>query len=503
MALSPLSTSFNLVQETGKLRDQLSSLQLQLATGKKATTYSELGLDRSLAISLRSKISSIDGYKATISQTLIRVDLIQEHLNRLEEIAGTTKSSAFGDQFELVENGKTQLQLTARSNLDEAVSLLNFELSGTHYFSGKTTDTKPVIPADQILNGIGAQAGFKQVLTERNAADLGASGLGRIAITTSTTVGPPSENIQLTEDGVHPFGFKLSAITSNLTGVTATGPAGAPAAVDVAFTSTLPQSGETISISLNLPDGTNTTLTLEATAGTAGANQFTIGADEATTRNNFQTAVNAKLLELANTDLKAASSAQAGENFFNFDAANPPQRVAGPPFNSATALVNATPADTVFWYQGDLSTGSARDSSIVRIDQSISLSFGARADEDALRTVVQNLALLAAETFSASAPGDQERYGQLRNRVSNDLSFNPPGQSILQIIAEFGQKQGVMGDVRDRHIATENTTGEILGDIENAEAFEVSSQILQLQTRLEASFQISSRLSELSLLNFL
>ncbi len=503
MALSPLSTSFSLVQETGKIRDQLSSLQLQLATGKKATTYSELGLDRTLAISLRAKVSAIDGYSATIKQTLTRISLVQEHLGRLNDIASATKSAAFGNQFELVENGRTQLQLGAESDLNEVVSLLNFELSGTYYFSGKTTDTAPVVSADQILNGNGTQAGFKQVLGERNAADLGASGLGRVAITTSTVVTPASENVQLTEDGTHPFGFKIAALNSNLTGVTATGPTGAPAAIDLAFTSTQPQVGEAISITLNLPDGTTTTLRLEAVAGTAGDGEFSIGADAATTRTNFQTAMNTKLLEFANTDLQAASSAQAGNDFFNFDAANPPQRVVGPPFDSATALVDATTSDTVFWYKGDLSTGNARDSANVRIDKSISLSFGARADEEPFRKIVQNLSVLAAESFSETDPNDQARYGELRNRVSSELAYKPPATSVLQLVAEFGQKQGVLGKIQERHTATKNTTGEILGEIENADSFEVSAQILQLQTRLQASFEISARLSQLSLLQFL
>lgn len=503
MALSPLATSFNLIQETGKLRDQLSSLQLQLATGKKATTYSELGLDRSLAISLRARVSQIDGYSATITQTLTRISLVQQHLDRLNEIATTTKSAAFGDQFELVENGRTQLQLDAESNLDEVVSLLNFELAGTHYFSGKTTDTSPVVSADQILYGNGSQAGFKQVLGERSAADLGASGLGRVAITTSTTVAPASENLQLSEDGVHPFGFKITGINNTLSGVTATGPSGAPASIDLAFTTTLPQAGETVSITFDLPDGTTAALTLTAVAGTPGEGEFSIGVDAATTRDNCQTALNTKIQQLANTDLQAASSAQAGEDFFNFDAANPPQRIDGPPFDTATALVDATPADTVFWYQGDLSPESARDGAIVRVDRSLTLSYGARANEESLRTLVQNLAVLAVDTFSETAPDDQTRYGELRKRVSSDLSFNPPGQSILQMIAEFGQKQGILGNIQDRHTAAKATTVDILGSIENADAFEVSAEILQLQTRLQASFEISARLSQLSLLQFL
>ncbi len=503
MALSPLSTSFSLVQQTGKIRDQLSSLQLQLATGKKATTYSELGLDRTLAISLRAKISSINGYSATISQTLIRMSLVQENIGRLNDIASATKSAAFGNQFELVENGRTQLQLGAESDLNEVVSLLNFELSGTYYFSGKTTDTAPVVPADQILNGAGNQAGFKQILSERNAADLGASGLGRVAITTSTNVSPASENVQLTEDGTHPFGFKISALASNLTGTTAIGPTGAPAAIDLAFSATQPQVGEAVTITLDLPDGTSATVRLEAVNGTAGKGEFSIGADATTTRNNFQTALNTQLSKVANTELQAASSAQAGEDFFNFDAANPPQRVVGPPFDSATALVDATTADTVFWYKGDLSTGNARDSAIVRIDKSISLSYGARADEEPFRKIIQNLSVLAAEKFSATVADDQVRYSELRNRVSSELAFKPPATSVLQVVAEFGQKQGVLAKIQERHLATKNTTGEILGNIENADQFEVSAQILQLQTRLQASFEISSRLSQLSLLQFL
>ena len=503
MALSPLSTGFSLVQQTGKIRDQLSSLQLQLATGQKANTYSELGLDRTLAISLRARVSSIDGFSSTITQTLTRINLVQEHLSRLNDIASATKSAAFGDQFELVNNGRTQLQLGAESDLDEVVSLLNFELSGTYYFSGKTTDTSPVVSADQILNGNGNQAGFKQILSERKAADLGAGALGRVAITASTVAVPASENVQLSEDGVHPFGFKIASLNSNLTGVTATGPTGAPASIDLAFTATQPQVGETVTITLNLPDGTTTTVDLEAVSGTAADGEFSIGADAATTRNNFQTALNTQLLQVANTELASASSAQAGEDFFNFDGSNPPQRVVGPPFDSATALVDATQSDTVFWYRGDSSTDSARDSAVVRIDRSISLSFGARADEEAFRKIVQNLSVLAAESFSATNPSDQARYSELRNRVSSELAFNPPSQSVLQVISEFGQKQGVLGDVQERQTATRNTTSEILGEIENADSFEVSAQILQLQSRLEASFEVSSRLSQLSLLQFL
>ena len=45
---------------------------------------------------------------------------------------------------------------------------------------------------------------------------------------------------------------------------------------------------------------------------------------------------------LANTQLVAASAVQAGNEFFNTDASHPPLRVDGPPFDTATGLVDGT-----------------------------------------------------------------------------------------------------------------------------------------------------------------
>ena len=44
---------------------------------------------------------------------------------------------------------------------------------------------------------------------------------------------------------------------------------------------------------------------------------------------------------------------------------------------------------------------------------------------------------------------------------------------------------------------------DVIGEAEDADIFEVSAQILSLQTRLEASLQVSVSLSSLTILNFL
>ena len=53
-----------------------------------------------------------------------------------------------------------------------------------------------------------------------------------------------------------PFGLKLNAVSSSLTGATVTGPSGSPAAVSVDLGATNPNPGDQVSFTFNLPDGT-------------------------------------------------------------------------------------------------------------------------------------------------------------------------------------------------------------------------------------------------------
>src|SRR5882757_265767 len=85
--------------------------------------------------------------------------------------------------------------------------------------------------------------------------------------------------------------------------------------------------------------------------------------------------------------------------------ANPaPLRVAGPPFATATTLVAGTSANTVSWYTGESGPDLARGTAVARVDQSITVQYGARADEQALRYQLQNIAVYAVLTTNAGNP---------------------------------------------------------------------------------------------------
>ena len=318
------------------------------------------------------------------------------------------------------------------------------------------------------------------------------------------TAGPPGA-LSISEDAAgHPFGFKLASVLSGLTGTVATGPAGAPATINIAV-ATNPNAGETIKFTFNLPDGTTADLTMTATASaTPGPNEFTIGATPAATAANLQAALTTSVGNFAASTLSAASAIAASNDFFNVDAANPPRRIGGTsPFYAATTLVAGTSTNTVMWYTGEAGTTPARDTAIARIDTSLTVSYGMRANEQAIRSAVANIAAFSAMSFSPGDPNAAARYEALKARVSPNLGGPQGQQRMPDIEAEIGAAQSAMKSATDRQQQTKSTLTDLLQSVEGISQEEVGAKLLAMQTNLEASLQTTALLSKLSLVNYL
>jgi flagellin-like hook-associated protein FlgL len=309
--------------------------------------------------------------------------------------------------------------------------------------------------------------------------------------------------VTVAEDAVSPFGFKLAGVASNLTGATVT-PSGPPTSYAVDLGANNPAAGDTIRYDFTLPDGSSESITLTATtSATPGPNEFTIGADSSATAGNLQAALQASIGKLADTSLTAASAVAAANDFFNVDAANPPRRVAGPPFDSATALVAGTPANTVTWYTGEAGSDPARATATARIDDSITVSYGLRGNEQGIRWVVQNMAALAAMTFSQSDPNAAARSAALDQRVGTALDVPPGTQKIEEIEADLAGAQTTMSAAADRQAQTKSTLTDMVQHIEGVSNEDVAAEIMALQTRLQASLQTTSLLYKTSLVNYI
>jgi flagellar hook-associated protein 3 FlgL len=332
----------------------------------------------------------------------------------------------------------------------------------------------------------------------------GTANVGEFGLAAGTTAPTAGTSVALSEDVAgSPFGLKIASVSSTLTGASVTGPTGSPPAVTVDL-ATNPNPGDTLTYTFNLPDGTTQQMTLTATtASPPAAGQFTIGATPAATATNLQSALTSSVSTVASTSLTVASAFAAANDFFNADAADPPQRVDGPPFATATSLVAGTSANTVTWYTGDASSTPARDTATAQIDPSVTVSYGMRANESALRTTVENLAVFSAMTFSASDPNGSARYAALTQRVSANLDIPAGSQSVTDIEADIASAQTAMQTATTNHTQTTATLQDMVQNITGANTDNVGAEILDLQTRLQASLQVTALLAHTNLATLL
>jgi len=485
------------IQTVNNMNNQLNTLSTELGTNQAAQTYSGLGSQAGVALALNAQLSAINGYSATATTVGTTLTVAQSTLTQLGS-SGTSVEQAISQQgaFNLNNNGQTTVQAGAAAQLDEVLSLLNTQVGDNYIFSGSATTQASVASSSQILNGNGAQAGLTQVIAQRLQADQGANGLGRLVIPAAS-----GSTVSISEDAANsPFGFKLGSVNSSLTGATVTGPSGSPASVSVNLGAN-PNPGDSIAFDLTLPDGSTQTITLQATtASPAGANQFTIGATAANTATNLQAALTTAVGTLDQTALPAASAMAAANNFFS---SNPPLRVGGPPYDTATSLVNGTPANTVSWYTGENGSTPARQTATAQVGPSMSIAYGMRANEQAITTLVSNVAVLAATTYSASDPNAAASYQALSNDVAGNLDGKPGTQTVSDIEADLASAQTTVANAGTLNTQTQTTLQDMLQNIDGVNQNQIGEQILTLQNSLSASLSVTARMAQISLVNFL
>ncbi|PIT01691.1 flagellar protein [Bradyrhizobium nitroreducens] len=635
MSISSINYSSSVLgSQIRNINQQLTDLSTQLSTGKLSQSYSGMGTNEGFAIAGRAQLSNIAGYTDTITNVNVSINLANTALQSLTKIRSTVQTGSANTAQDLNVNGQTIAQNTAAAQFGSMVGVLNTQTGNRYLFSGTAVNTQSVADAGDIINGTTTQAGFKTVMAERQAADLGANGMGRLVQTHAT----PSTVVQVSEDVPgSPFGLKLKAASSTLTGATLTGPSGSPVSFSIDLNGNNPSNGDKLSIQFTLPDGTTEQIDLTASTATpTPLGSFAIdpgqpnavppvAPDPNITASNLNTALNTAIKKLAGTSLVAASAVTAGDNFFNTassaigapktsqagptvpisgatalsgtsptdsiapgfaagdtltvngttltfvttgatgnelnvgdsiqtllskidgitgtskpstvhggsitintdDAASlnitssntgalgslgfattpvtatqPPLRVGSSPASSATTLVNGS-ATTVKWYLGNDGPGSARSTAMARVDDSVTVQYGAQANEDAIRRQLQAIAVFG--TFSTSPTGQYSggQVAALSLRVTQALTQQPGQQRIEDIQTDIAMAQNTMKDASTRQTQAKAQLQTIIDQAESASPDQVASEILSLQNALQASYQVTSNLAQLSLVKFL
>lgn len=573
------------------MKTQLDGLAQQLSTGRTSETYGGLGAARTTSLSAHATISAQEGYLAAIGSAETRVKLTSASLTQLKSLSDSTRSNLTGIVASRNETLPATTVQLASSNLSAAIDALNQQAGGVYVFSGRATDTAPVVSQQAILNGDPAAGldGLKALIAEQKKADLG-SGNGRLTQTASGTT------IDLSEDSNAEaranFGFSLlSAASSGSGALGATVTAGTkadvalnfaqqpadgaqvrvvvqltdgsqrtldltaraegtaaaagtfsigatkedtaanlkaalggadiasvqsanPPGVSAAFTggqaaavkfsvSGNPAAGDTLTLKLGMHDGTTRTITLTAAASadTTSATTFAIGATSAETTANLSRTLSNALKQSASTDLSASSTARASLNFFEGSPAAglSPRRVAA----DGNGYVETASDKTMIWYRGDTSA-DPRGTAAVQVGTSRTVEIGAQANEEAIRRTMAGIAAMAAESFTSTGETvDTERFRALSNRAGNLLMAGDGQQSLEELGTDFGLAASSMNNAKSVANATKATLESSLDGVDTVSTEEVAAKLLSLQTQLQASYKVTSILSEMSLVNYL
>lgn len=501
-ALYPVSSNLRTITS---MQRQLEDLQLQLATGKRYNTLAAIGQDRVHDLNIRGRLNRIEGYQSNILTVQTRLQFYTNGLQRLDEIEADARNMALPNAYGTDGINFATIKQQSSSMLREVIDVLNTDITGQFIYGGHASDKKPVASYEMIMNGADGKAGFVQVRGEHIAADTANN--GRLD---GTVMG---DTVTLAEDGDHVFGFKISTISGGGSYAAITNIAGAhdpdaPVAnsVSVQFTDNAAiQAGDEITIGLSYPDDRSRVeyITLKATTDDPAAEgSYTIGADEAETAANFQAALMAKIGALSETKLESASTYAAADNFFNGSGQPVMRAVGGPPADQLVADANY--ADTVQWYAGQ-DAANPRQTVTTQVDESTNVSYGVQANEDGIVELIKGLAVFAASDFLPLDERNAARYEGMvdihRPRMAETNNAKPG--SIEVITMELGLAAATLKTVGERHTQYDAQLKTMLSDIETAPVEEVAMQMLTLQTRLQASYQVTSMVSQLTLVNFL
>ncbi|MCT4657290.1 MAG: hypothetical protein N4A65_15970 [Cohaesibacter sp.] len=491
--------STTMVQTLKTTRTDLEDLQRQLGTGRKAETYGGLGTDRGLALDLRQNISKINTYQDSIQQAQTRISVMDDALKRIAATGTEVRQSARATEYNITSTDQSMAQISAKTLVKETLGLLDTEINGRHLFAGKATDNPPTKNYDQIMFGFNGEQGLVDVTNERIRADKGADGLGRLEL---TNTGP---NVSL-NDTATDFGYKLSGVSSGLSNATITGPAGVPKELDIDFTG-IPTIGEKITVTLVLPDGNSKTLEMEATTAptTPGDGKFSIGGTADDVALALKDELGMQIQKSVEREGEAASRIKASLDFFDTRNGGEPKRVIGDPPETATTLGTATAAGkpTINWYVGDNGTDSARGTASVKIDSSLEIDYGVRANEEGIARQLAYMAAYTIPEYSSDSSLNKDRYAAMTNAVSGGLSINQQEQTVQTIQSELSIANKMAKDTDDRHKVTKNMLQTMSDGIEGADKEEVAVKVMTLQNRMEMTYQATSILYNLSLVKYI
>lgn len=153
-------------------------------------------------------------------------------------------------------------------------------------------------------------------------------------------------------------------------------------------------------------------------------------------------------------------------------------------------------------------SGSLADSKqvYVRADDTVEINYTLKANNQAMKDVMTAVAAMKNIANLDNAPGateaEQEDYFfEVFNDVAKLISSAVDALDVEGFKLSTAQAQ--LNDVRKSHVVEKNTLNNVISAIEDIDLNEAAVKIQALGVQLEASYQVTAMVSQLSLANYL
>ncbi len=138
-----------------------------------------------------------------------------------------------------------------------------------------------------------------------------------------------------------------------------------------------------------------------------------------------------------------------------------------------------------------------------QIDQNTNIDYTVKADTGGFQQVIQALGLLANLKVPNSGT-DVPTTDDLDKMLSQVSHLAQSGvDQLAQSQGQLGNTSALITHIQDDHRQDQATLNSYLSTTENTDTTKAVTQLQALQTQLEASYNVTSTLSKLSLVNFL
>jgi len=133
-----------------------------------------------------------------------------------------------------------------------------------------------------------------------------------------------------------------------------------------------------------------------------------------------------------------------------------------------------------------------------RLDQGQELHYGVQGNDQAFRDTIKGLAMLAAVDVESIT--DEDAYRAWMNEAFDALGRG--SQGLLDVSSEVGFSQSLVEDAKNRLEDLSIVQTKQIGEYENVDPYEVATRMTSLETQLQASYSVASRLSGLTILDW-